>query len=114
MLTITVNSMMGKQEISHQQVMSYLIGGGNHDTNEKFQTLYWGAFSKYVKQEIDDRINCLTNGNDEHISELEDTDDNREEEDPDSDEDIDEGNDRQQNGYPKFCSWINNCNESAV
>ena len=36
-LTTTVNSMMGKQEISHQQVMSYLVGGGDHYCGETFQ-----------------------------------------------------------------------------
>lgn len=47
-MTITVNSMMGHSEISHQQVMSYLVGGGDHYTSEKFQILHWGAFRKFV------------------------------------------------------------------
>lgn len=47
-LTITVNSMMSRQEISHQQVMSYLSGGGDHYTSDRFQVLYWNSFSRYV------------------------------------------------------------------
>ncbi|KDR81273.1 hypothetical protein GALMADRAFT_60551, partial [Galerina marginata CBS 339.88] len=38
-----VNSMIGRQEISHAQVMSYLVGGGDHYKSEKFATLNWGA-----------------------------------------------------------------------
>ena len=40
--TITVNSMVGHQEISHQQVMSYLVGGGDHYTHGSFHTFNWG------------------------------------------------------------------------
>jgi len=43
-----VNSMMGRHEISHPQVMSYLVGGGDHYTSEQFSTLHWGAISRYV------------------------------------------------------------------
>lgn len=43
-LIITVNSMMGHREISHQQVMSYLVGGGDHYTSDRFQVLYWHGF----------------------------------------------------------------------
>ncbi|KAJ3504785.1 hypothetical protein NLJ89_g7757 [Agrocybe chaxingu] len=43
-----VNSMMGRQEISHPQVMSYLVGGGDHYTSEKFSVLHWGLISRYV------------------------------------------------------------------
>ncbi|KAJ7135268.1 hypothetical protein C8R43DRAFT_894419, partial [Mycena crocata] len=41
-MTSTVNSMMAHQEISHPQVLSYLIGGGDHYTSDKFAVLYWG------------------------------------------------------------------------
>lgn len=51
-LTTAVNSMMARQEISHQQVMSYLIGGGDHYKSDKFVLLYWGAFSRYVDYEF--------------------------------------------------------------
>ncbi|EIM85265.1 uncharacterized protein STEHIDRAFT_34259, partial [Stereum hirsutum FP-91666 SS1] len=39
-----VNAMMGRQEISHQQVMSYLVGGGDSYKSHTFKTLYWGEF----------------------------------------------------------------------
>jgi len=48
-ITTAVNSMMGKQEISHQQVMSYLIGGGDHYTKHKFQIIHWGSIFRYVE-----------------------------------------------------------------
>ncbi|KAJ6579185.1 hypothetical protein DFH09DRAFT_913521, partial [Mycena vulgaris] len=47
-MTSTVNNMMGHQEISHPQVMSYLVGGGDHYTSDRFATLYWGAIKRYV------------------------------------------------------------------
>ncbi|PPQ74557.1 hypothetical protein CVT26_007815 [Gymnopilus dilepis] len=43
-----VNSMMGRQEISHQQVMSYIVGGGDHYTSEKFASLHLGAFIRSI------------------------------------------------------------------
>ncbi|EIM87295.1 uncharacterized protein STEHIDRAFT_56488, partial [Stereum hirsutum FP-91666 SS1] len=46
-----VNAMMGRQEISHQQVMSYLVGGGDSYTSHKFRTLYWGEFDRYFKSQ---------------------------------------------------------------
>ena len=36
-LTIIVNSLLSKQEISHQQVMSYLVGGGDKYTSETYR-----------------------------------------------------------------------------
>lgn len=47
----TVNSMMGRQEISQPQVMSYLIGGGDHYKSHKFVVLQWGAIRKFVDGE---------------------------------------------------------------
>ncbi|KAJ7730793.1 hypothetical protein B0H16DRAFT_1329800, partial [Mycena metata] len=47
-MTSTVNSMMGHQEISHPQVMSYLVGGGDHYASDKFAILHWGAIRRYV------------------------------------------------------------------
>lgn len=49
-MIITVNSMMGHQEISHQQVMSYLVGGGDHYTPDTFQTLHWSAFKTMARE----------------------------------------------------------------
>ncbi|KAJ7093627.1 hypothetical protein C8R43DRAFT_860138, partial [Mycena crocata] len=40
-MTSTVNQMMGHQEISHPQVLSYLVGGGDHYTSCKFAVLWW-------------------------------------------------------------------------
>ncbi|OSD06156.1 hypothetical protein PYCCODRAFT_1335341, partial [Trametes coccinea BRFM310] len=45
-LTLTVNRMMSRQEISHQQVMSYLIGGGDVYRSHSFHTLHWGSFDR--------------------------------------------------------------------
>lgn len=47
-----VNAMMGRQELSHQQVMSYLVGGGDHYTSHKFRTLYWPEFDRYFSSEL--------------------------------------------------------------
>ncbi|KAJ7495930.1 hypothetical protein B0H11DRAFT_1640775, partial [Mycena galericulata] len=47
-MTSTVNSMMGFQEISHPQVLSYMIGGGDHYSSDKFVILWWGAVKRYV------------------------------------------------------------------
>ncbi|KAG1856189.1 hypothetical protein C8R48DRAFT_749167 [Suillus tomentosus] len=38
LITKSVNAMMGRQEMFHQQVMSYLVGGGDHYTSHTFQT----------------------------------------------------------------------------
>ncbi|KAI9057840.1 hypothetical protein FKP32DRAFT_1543094, partial [Trametes sanguinea] len=48
-LTLTVNRMMSRQEISHQQVMSYLVGGGDVYCSHTFRVLYWGAFDRLFK-----------------------------------------------------------------
>lgn len=55
-MIITVNSMMGHQEISHQQVMSYLVGGGDHYTPDTFQTLHWGAFKALARHHDESRL----------------------------------------------------------
>ncbi|KAG1797047.1 uncharacterized protein HD556DRAFT_1306744 [Suillus plorans] len=44
LLTKSVNAMMGRQEMSHQQVMSYLIGGGDYYTSHTFETVKWYEF----------------------------------------------------------------------
>lgn len=46
-----VNSMMARQEISQPQVMSYLLGGGDHYTSEEFSSMNWGAIRRQAKQE---------------------------------------------------------------
>lgn len=42
-----VNTMMAQQEMLHQQVISYLIGGGNFYTSYSFWSLAWGEFDRY-------------------------------------------------------------------
>jgi hypothetical protein len=44
LITKSVNAMMGQQEISHQQVMSYLVGGGDFYASHTFQTVRWYEF----------------------------------------------------------------------
>ncbi|KAI0328314.1 hypothetical protein GY45DRAFT_1218212, partial [Cubamyces sp. BRFM 1775] len=48
-LTMTVNRMMSRQEVSHQQVMSYLVGGGDNYCSHTFRVLHWGAFDRLFK-----------------------------------------------------------------
>ncbi|KAG2155408.1 hypothetical protein DEU56DRAFT_867878 [Suillus clintonianus] len=52
LITKSVNAMMGQQEISHQQVMSYLVGGGDFYTSHTFQTLKWYEFKRPSKSEV--------------------------------------------------------------
>ena len=47
-LTILVNSMMARQEISHQQVMSYLVGGGDHYSSHKYRILHYSKFDQLI------------------------------------------------------------------
>ncbi|KAF5311483.1 hypothetical protein D9611_011603 [Ephemerocybe angulata] len=49
-LTIAINSMLGRQEISHPQVMSYILGGGEYYTSETFQPINWGEVKRYVSK----------------------------------------------------------------
>lgn len=49
LVTKSVQAMMARQETSHQQVMSYLVGGGDHYTGHEFRSLRWGAFDRYVR-----------------------------------------------------------------
>ncbi|KAJ3517880.1 hypothetical protein NMY22_g13870 [Coprinellus aureogranulatus] len=49
-MTIAVNSMLGSQEISHPQVMSFVLGGGESYTSEKFSTINWGEVKRYVER----------------------------------------------------------------
>ncbi|PPQ65631.1 hypothetical protein CVT26_000573 [Gymnopilus dilepis] len=58
-MTKLINAMMGRHEISHQQVMSYLIGGGDHYTSEKFQYLYLGAFLRHISLHLAEQENSV-------------------------------------------------------
>ncbi|KAI0359240.1 hypothetical protein OH77DRAFT_1372819, partial [Trametes cingulata] len=72
-LTITVNRMLSRQEISHQQVMSYLVGGGDFYASHTFRTLYWGAFDRFFKKAF-----CETGYNDDIIEDTLQQDDHEE------------------------------------
>ncbi len=52
-LTMTVNRMISQQELSHQQVMSYLVGGGDTYTSHTFKVLHWGSFDKLFRSHLD-------------------------------------------------------------
>ncbi|KAI9067678.1 hypothetical protein FKP32DRAFT_1672958 [Trametes sanguinea] len=49
-LNVAVNRMMSQQEISHQQVMSYLIGGGDVYSSHKYRVLHWGSFDRLFRK----------------------------------------------------------------
>jgi hypothetical protein len=42
------NGILGRMEVSHQQVMSHIMGGDDHYTSHSFRTLSWGAFHRAV------------------------------------------------------------------
>ncbi len=44
-----VNAIAGKQEISHQQVLSYIVGGGDYYTSHVFQNLKWADFRDMIR-----------------------------------------------------------------
>ena len=49
-MTMAVNSMLGRQEIAHPQVMTFIMGTGEGYTSEKFQAVNWGEISKYAQR----------------------------------------------------------------
>ncbi|KAG2108798.1 hypothetical protein BD769DRAFT_1392699 [Suillus cothurnatus] len=65
-----VNAMMGQQEISHQQVMSYLVGGGDFYVSHTFQTVRWYEFVQAA-----DRLDreMMDDENEERYGESEDS-----------------------------------------
>ncbi|KAJ7088871.1 hypothetical protein B0H15DRAFT_780469, partial [Mycena belliarum] len=48
LFTKTVMALMSKQEMSHQQVMSYLVGGGDYYTSHQFKIVKWGDFDRHI------------------------------------------------------------------
>ncbi|VDC05031.1 unnamed protein product [Peniophora sp. CBMAI 1063] len=58
-----VNAMMGRVELSHQQVMSYLVGGGDFYSSHQFASLYWGDMSKFHLPPV------LSSGEDDDVEE---------------------------------------------
>ncbi|KAI0354166.1 hypothetical protein OH77DRAFT_1549171 [Trametes cingulata] len=53
-LTLAVNRMLSRQEMSHQQVMSYLVGGGDKYASHTFRVLYWGSFDRIFRKAFPD------------------------------------------------------------
>ncbi|KAJ7667187.1 hypothetical protein B0H17DRAFT_950600 [Mycena rosella] len=45
------HSMIAKQELSAQQVVSYLMDYEDHFTSHKFSSLYWTGFEKFINDE---------------------------------------------------------------
>ncbi|EGO25272.1 hypothetical protein SERLADRAFT_437032 [Serpula lacrymans var. lacrymans S7.9] len=52
LFTKCVNAIMARQELSHQQVMSYLIGGGNHYKSHSYRLLQWTQFDRFIHAEL--------------------------------------------------------------
>ncbi|KAK7027673.1 PIF1-like helicase-domain-containing protein [Favolaschia claudopus] len=50
LFTKTIMSLMSKQEMSHQQVMSYLVGGGDCYTSHTFKVLRWGEYDRFISK----------------------------------------------------------------
>ena len=54
----SVNALMAQQELLHQQVMSYLVGGGDHYKSHAFISISWDHLSETVRR--------MEEGNDSH------------------------------------------------
>ncbi|KAF5335144.1 hypothetical protein D9611_010826 [Ephemerocybe angulata] len=65
-VTIAINSMLGRQELSHPQVMSYVLGGGECYTSERFQAINWAEVLRYITRE--ETINPAFNISEEQTS----------------------------------------------
>jgi hypothetical protein len=52
----TVNAMMAHQETSHQQIMSYFVGGSDVYTNHNFKLLQYCDFDRYVRKCLNERV----------------------------------------------------------
>ncbi|KAJ7741070.1 hypothetical protein B0H16DRAFT_1215718, partial [Mycena metata] len=48
LFTKTIMALHSKQEMSHQQVMSYLVGGGDCYTSHSFKVVKWGEFDRHI------------------------------------------------------------------
>ncbi|KAJ7158210.1 hypothetical protein C8R43DRAFT_882677, partial [Mycena crocata] len=51
LFTKTIMALMSKQEMSHQQVMSYLVGGGDCYSSHTFKIVKWGEYDRLMKKE---------------------------------------------------------------
>lgn len=56
MFTKSVNSMMAHQEISHQQALSYLVGGGDNYASHRFGTLPWYLFDEFIAKDMGEAV----------------------------------------------------------
>jgi hypothetical protein len=65
----SVNAMMGRQEMSHQKIMSYLVGSGDYYSSHTFQTFKWFDFVNVIKrmEHKTTRENGVIDDNDEEI-----------------------------------------------
>ena len=52
LFTKLVNLMMARQEYSHQQVSSYMCGGGDHYKSHQFELLRWSDFDRFISKEL--------------------------------------------------------------
>jgi hypothetical protein len=69
LITKSVNAMMGRQEMSHQQIMSYLVGGGDYYSSHTFQMFKWFDFVKAIErmEHQTTQENDVIDDNDEEI-----------------------------------------------
>lgn len=51
--------MISHQELSAQQVCSYLMGFGDHYTSHEFRNLYWTTFEKFIEDK-DPSVECYS------------------------------------------------------
>jgi hypothetical protein len=52
----SLNAIMGRTEVSHQQVMSYLVGGGDVYSSHQFRTLIWSDVEQHLLTQMGDDI----------------------------------------------------------
>ncbi|KAF8120862.1 hypothetical protein EV363DRAFT_1187805, partial [Boletus edulis] len=55
-----VNSLMGRQEVSHQQIMSRLIGGGDYYSSHSFRTVKFHLFVAQLLRTLSDNVENQT------------------------------------------------------
>ena len=55
-LATVVNSMISRQEVSHPQVMSYLLGGGDHYTSHRYRILHYPSFERLLTRHFEPHI----------------------------------------------------------
>ncbi|EAU84190.2 hypothetical protein CC1G_08120 [Coprinopsis cinerea okayama7 len=63
-VTTAVNCMTGRQELSQPQIMSYILGSGDHYTSEVFRSFNWGEMVRFVRLSTDQ----TGSGSDENLS----------------------------------------------